>query len=59
MVNISFNTYFIALTVARIPSILVQLFWSALVGPWILWKIRKVHDVHYWALQTRLAILAG
>ncbi|KAH7128448.1 hypothetical protein B0J11DRAFT_271401 [Dendryphion nanum] len=42
-----------------IPSILVQLFWSALVGPWILWKIRKVNDVHYWAWQTRLAIIAG
>ncbi|KAF1998435.1 hypothetical protein P154DRAFT_578018 [Amniculicola lignicola CBS 123094] len=42
-----------------IPSIFVQLFWTALVGPWILWKIRKVNDVHYWAWQTRLAIIAG
>ncbi|KAF2194604.1 hypothetical protein K469DRAFT_725886 [Zopfia rhizophila CBS 207.26] len=42
-----------------VPSILVQLFWTALVGPWILWKIRRVNDVHYWAWQTRLAIIAG
>lgn len=43
----------------RVPSIFVQLFWTAIVGPWILWKIRKVNDVHYWAWQTRLAIFAG
>ncbi|KAJ4288500.1 hypothetical protein N0V90_011736 [Kalmusia sp. IMI 367209] len=42
-----------------IPSIFVQLFWTALVGPWILWKIRNVNDVHSWAWQTRLAIIAG
>ncbi|KAF2008918.1 hypothetical protein BU24DRAFT_497519 [Aaosphaeria arxii CBS 175.79] len=42
-----------------IPSILVQLFWTVIVGPWILWRIRKVNDVHYWAWQTRLAIVAG
>ncbi|KAF2735627.1 hypothetical protein EJ04DRAFT_575954 [Polyplosphaeria fusca] len=42
-----------------IPSILVQLFWTALIGPWILWRIRRVNDVHYWAWQTRLAIIAG
>lgn len=41
------------------PSIFVQLFWTALVGPWILWKIRRVNDVHSWAWQTRLAIIAG
>ncbi|KAF1980305.1 hypothetical protein BU23DRAFT_522344 [Bimuria novae-zelandiae CBS 107.79] len=42
-----------------IPSIFVQLFWTVVVGPWILWKIRNVHDVHSWAWQTRLAIFAG
>ncbi|KAF2274769.1 uncharacterized protein EI97DRAFT_99695 [Westerdykella ornata] len=42
-----------------IPSILMQFVWTAAVGPWILWKIRKVDDVHSWAWQTRLAILAG
>ncbi|KAF2715554.1 hypothetical protein K504DRAFT_397003, partial [Pleomassaria siparia CBS 279.74] len=42
-----------------IPSILVQLFWTSLVGPWILWKIRHVQDIHGWAWQTRLAVLAG
>ncbi|ORY05914.1 hypothetical protein BCR34DRAFT_42185 [Clohesyomyces aquaticus] len=42
-----------------VPSIFIQLFWTALVGPWILWKIRRVNDVHSWAWQTRLAIIAG
>lgn len=42
-----------------IPSILVQLFWTMIVGPWILWKIRHIKDVHSWAWQTRLAIIAG
>jgi hypothetical protein len=30
-----------------------------MVGPWILWKIRHIKDVHSWAWQTRLAIIAG
>jgi hypothetical protein len=47
------------LTVSRIPSIFVQLFWSVVVGPWILWKIRHIKDVHSWAWQSRLAIIAG
>jgi hypothetical protein len=42
-----------------LPSIFVQLFWTAMVGPWILWKIRHIKDVHSWAWQTRLAIIAG
>jgi hypothetical protein len=33
----------------RLPSIFVQLVWTAVVGPWILWKIRNINDVHYWA----------
>ncbi|OAL56330.1 hypothetical protein IQ07DRAFT_4545 [Pyrenochaeta sp. DS3sAY3a] len=42
-----------------VPSILVQLFWTMIIGPWILWKIRHIKDVHSWAWQTRLAIIAG
>ncbi|KAF1914506.1 hypothetical protein BDU57DRAFT_296334 [Ampelomyces quisqualis] len=42
-----------------IPSIFVQLFWTVVIGPWILWKIRHIKDVHSWAWQTRLAIIAG
>lgn len=42
-----------------IPSILIQLFWTVLVGPWLLWKIRTIKDIHSWALQTRIAIIAG
>ncbi|KAH9872408.1 hypothetical protein IAQ61_005243 [Plenodomus lingam] len=41
------------------PSIFIQLFWTVFVGPWILWKIRSIKDVHSWALQTRIAIVAG
>ncbi|KAF2849159.1 hypothetical protein T440DRAFT_138711 [Plenodomus tracheiphilus IPT5] len=41
------------------PSILIQLFWTVFVGPWILWKIRSIKDVHSWAWQTRIAIVAG
>jgi hypothetical protein len=37
----------------------MQLFWTAVFGPYLLWKIRKVNDVHYWAWQTRLAVIAG
>ncbi|KAF2492512.1 hypothetical protein BU16DRAFT_564963 [Lophium mytilinum] len=42
-----------------VPSIFLQLFWTTIFGPYLLWKIRKVNDVHYWAWQTRLAIIAG
>ncbi|KAF2815611.1 uncharacterized protein BDZ99DRAFT_457588 [Mytilinidion resinicola] len=42
-----------------VPSIFMQLFWTTIFGPYLLWKIRKVNDVHYWAWQTRLAIIAG
>lgn len=42
-----------------VPSIFIQLFWTVIVGPWILWKIRQIKDVHSWAWQTRLAIIAG
>jgi len=42
-----------------VPSILIQLFWTVFVGPWLLWKIRTIKDVHSWAWQTRVAIIAG
>jgi len=47
------------LTTSRVPSILIQLFWTVFVGPWLLWKIRTIKDVHSWAWQTRVAIIAG
>ncbi|KAI8932640.1 hypothetical protein NX059_010136 [Plenodomus lindquistii] len=43
----------------KIPSIFIQIFWTIFVGPWILWKIRSIKDVHSWAWQTRIAIIAG
>lgn len=41
-----------------IPSVLWQFLWATVFGPILLVKIRHIHDVHHWALQTRLAILA-
>lgn len=29
------------------------------MGPWVLYKTRHIKDTHYWAMQTRLVILAG
>lgn len=41
-----------------IPSVFWQFFWTYGFGPYILFSIRKIHDTHYWALQTRLAIMS-
>ena len=43
--------------VARIPSALWQGFWTWGFGPWLLFKIRKIHDIHRWRLQTTLVII--
>ncbi|KAI9695433.1 MAG: hypothetical protein M1820_008618 [Bogoriella megaspora] len=42
-----------------IPTIFFQFFWTYVCGPYILFRTRHVHDLHYWGLQTRLTILAG
>lgn len=41
-----------------IPSVFWQFLWATLFGPYVLLKIRHIHDTHYWAWQTRLAIIA-
>lgn len=41
-----------------IPSVFWQFLWSAIFGPYILFRTLHIHDTHYWALQTKLAILA-
>lgn len=41
------------------PSALWQLIWSWLFGPYILFKIRKIHDVHHWRLQVILSVISG
>ena len=28
-------------------------------GPYLLWKIRMIHDIYHWRLQTISAIVAG
>ncbi|KAE8444112.1 hypothetical protein EG329_000894 [Mollisiaceae sp. DMI_Dod_QoI] len=42
-----------------IPSALWQLFWCCIYGPYLLFKIRNVHDTHYWRTQTILCVLSG
>ncbi|KAI9681456.1 MAG: hypothetical protein M1817_002740 [Caeruleum heppii] len=40
-----------------IPSIIWQGAWTFGFGPWVLFQIRKIHDIHRWTLQTTLAIV--
>ncbi|TKA79384.1 hypothetical protein B0A55_02840 [Friedmanniomyces simplex] len=42
-----------------IPSAFWQLFWSWVYGPYVLYKIRGIHDAHHWRLQTALSIVSG
>ncbi|KAJ9654133.1 hypothetical protein H2201_009047 [Coniosporium apollinis] len=42
-----------------VPSVGWQFFWSWIVGPYMLWKVRKIKDTHYWKVQTVAAIIAG
>ncbi|KAF8250869.1 hypothetical protein K440DRAFT_653406 [Wilcoxina mikolae CBS 423.85] len=39
------------------PSSIWQAIWTYGVGPFILFKIRKIRDTHHWRLQTTLVIL--
>jgi hypothetical protein len=42
-----------------LPSGLYPFIWGWLVGPWILWRIRKIKDSHYWRLSTTMSIVFG
>ena len=44
---------------SRIPSIGWQIFWAWCYAPYLLWKVRKVHDIHGWRLQTIICCIAG
>lgn len=56
----SFKAVFMQLTKRlRIPSIVWQIFWAWCYAPYLLWKVRKVHDIHGWRLQTIICCLAG
>ncbi|KAL8896392.1 MAG: hypothetical protein Q9192_003118 [Flavoplaca navasiana] len=41
------------------PSVIWQFLWNYLFGPYLLWKIRMIHDIYHWRLQTIIAIVAG
>lgn len=41
----------------RLPSGLWQGIWTYGYGPFILYKIRHIRDIHRWRLQTTLAII--
>lgn len=44
---------------AWVPSAFWQLAWSWFFGLWTLWKIRNIHDTHYWRLGTWLCVISG
>ena len=43
----------------RTPSIIWQFTWAWIYAPYLLWKIRRIGDVHNWRLQTIICSLAG
>ncbi len=43
----------------RVPSIAWQFFWAWIYAPYLLWRVRKIHDLHGWRLQTTICCLAG
>ncbi|KOS44306.1 hypothetical protein ACN38_g4753 [Penicillium nordicum] len=42
-----------------IPSILWQLLWSWVFAPYVLWRIRNIHDIHHWRLQITCCLIAA
>lgn len=44
---------------AWIPSAFWQLAWSWVFGLWTLYKIRSIHDTHYWRLGVWLSVISG
>merc|ERR1712144_85015 len=42
-----------------VPSAFWQLFWCCIYGPYLLYRIRNVHDTHYWRAQTILCVISG
>ncbi|KAI9773048.1 MAG: hypothetical protein M1840_008168 [Geoglossum simile] len=42
-----------------LPSILWQFLWAWGIGPFVLFKIRHIKDIHMWRLQTSLCIISG
>lgn len=41
------------------PSIIWQFLWNFFFGPYLLWKIKPIHDIYHWRLQTWLSVVAG
>jgi hypothetical protein len=44
---------------SRIPSIVWQFSWAWVYAPYLLWKVRKINDLHGWRLQTTICCIAG
>lgn len=55
--SIGGTLFILIVSACRIPSALGQGLWTFGLGPWLLYRIRKIDDVHYWRLQTSLALL--
>ena len=43
----------------RSPSAFWQWAWSWLYGPYLLFMVRNIHDVHYWRLQVICSVISG
>jgi hypothetical protein len=43
----------------RIPSSIWQLWWSCFYGPYLLYKVRNVKDLHYWRIQVVFSVIAS
>ena len=42
-----------------IPSAFWQLAWAWLYGPYLLFKVRNIHDVHHWRKQVIASVISG
>lgn len=41
------------------PSAFWQLAWSWVYGPYLLLRVRDIHDIHYWRLQIICSVISG
>lgn len=42
-----------------VTSAFWQLFWSWIYGPYTLFKVRHIHDIHHWRFQVVISVVAG
>ncbi|KAK5095163.1 hypothetical protein LTS08_008326 [Lithohypha guttulata] len=42
-----------------VPSAFWQLFWSWFYGPYTLWEVRHIRDIHFWRAQVIVSVISG